>query len=276
MSECDKYQEMMSQMLDGELEETARADLAEYLKTCRDCAALYAAFSGISETVAADLEEPPEGLSENIMSGLRRAQIQKNNSRRRSKHLKTILAAAACFGVVIAAAFAMKPLIESKTAVSYASTADASKEEDATEAAQPRAAQYEAEAQAEKPAAYAYSNEAAADESGDMAQDKASQEVNGLGTASAAGTCQKCYELSNAGDWETLSALLSGKDGSLEEDEIDSLPDYVLTVSGETEDFQVYLYVYQGVLYYTDPANGTLCLAGCSQEQLDSFLSSLK
>ena len=61
MSECDKYQEMISQMLDGELPEPHKTELVKHLGCCPDCRRVYDAFSAISlslgETAA------PEGFA---------------------------------------------------------------------------------------------------------------------------------------------------------------------------------------------------------------------
>ncbi|MFR3291290.1 MAG: anti-sigma factor family protein [Lachnospiraceae bacterium] len=48
MSECDKYQEMISQMLDGELPEPHKTELVKHLGCCPDCRRVYDAFSAIS------------------------------------------------------------------------------------------------------------------------------------------------------------------------------------------------------------------------------------
>ena len=64
MSECDKYQEMISQMLDGELPEPHKTELVKHLGCCPDCRRVYDAFSAISlslgETAA------PEGFAGEI------------------------------------------------------------------------------------------------------------------------------------------------------------------------------------------------------------------
>ena len=45
MSECDKYQKMISQMLDGELPEPHKTELVKHLGCCPDCRRVYDAFS---------------------------------------------------------------------------------------------------------------------------------------------------------------------------------------------------------------------------------------
>lgn len=105
MSGCDFYQELISRMLDEDLSRDERAALAEHLGTCRECTAMYQAFSALSDTVASDLVEPPEDLSDNIMAELRRAEIVRKNGRttRLSRPMKNLIAAAACVALVVAA-----------------------------------------------------------------------------------------------------------------------------------------------------------------------------
>ena len=112
MSGCEKYQEMISRLLDGELEAAEEAALAEHLKACPDCAALYAAFSGLSEVLAQDLEEPPERIRENVMAEIRRGEIEKKNRRRLSRPVRGLLATAACLVLVIGAAYASAPALK--------------------------------------------------------------------------------------------------------------------------------------------------------------------
>ncbi len=105
MSGCEFYQELISRMLDEDLSRDERAALAEHLGTCRECTAMYQAFSALSDTVASDLVDPPEDLTDNIMAQLRRAEIVRKNgkSSRLSRPMKNLIAAAACVALVVAA-----------------------------------------------------------------------------------------------------------------------------------------------------------------------------
>ncbi|MGI5977390.1 MAG: zf-HC2 domain-containing protein [Candidatus Limivicinus sp.] len=107
MKDCKYYQELISRMLDEDLSRSEKADLAEHISTCEECAAVYQAFSSISETIASDMVEPPEDLTDNIMADIRRSEIvKKNRSGKKSglsAQVKSIIAAAACVAVVIAA-----------------------------------------------------------------------------------------------------------------------------------------------------------------------------
>lgn len=104
MSGCEYYQELISRMLDEDLSRDERAALAEHLGTCRECAAMYQAFSALSDTISSDLAEPPEELCDNIMAELRRSEIIRRNRRTGlSRQVKNLIAVAACAALVLAA-----------------------------------------------------------------------------------------------------------------------------------------------------------------------------
>ena len=102
MNSCDFYQELISRMLDDELSNNERSVLAEHLYMCDECAAMYSAFSMVSDMVATDLVEPPEELAEDVMAHIRRAEIRKRN-RRNTRATKNAITAAACVAFVVAA-----------------------------------------------------------------------------------------------------------------------------------------------------------------------------
>lgn len=102
MSGCEYYQELISRMLDEDISRDERAALAEHLGTCRECAAMYQAFSALSDTISSGMVDPPEELTDNIMAELRRSEIRRKN-RRMPRQMKNFIAAAACAAVVIAA-----------------------------------------------------------------------------------------------------------------------------------------------------------------------------
>ena len=80
MSECDRYLEMISQLVDGELPEPQKTELLAHLDGCANCRRVYDAFSAISlslgETAA------PEGFAEGVMSAVR---TQGGHGSRRAK-----------------------------------------------------------------------------------------------------------------------------------------------------------------------------------------------
>ena len=52
MTECEYYQQLISQRLDGELTAAQEHELAEHLSRCADCRAVDAAFRALSEGFA--------------------------------------------------------------------------------------------------------------------------------------------------------------------------------------------------------------------------------
>lgn len=80
MSECDRYLEMISQLVDGELTEPQKTELLAHLDGCANCRRVYDAFSAISlslgETAA------PEGFAEGVMAAVR---TQGGHGSRRAK-----------------------------------------------------------------------------------------------------------------------------------------------------------------------------------------------
>ena len=102
MNTCEYYQELISRMLDDELSNRERNVLAEHLSECSECAAVYSAFSLLSDAVATDLVEPPEELAEDVMAHIRRAEIRRRN-RRNSRATKNAAIAAACVALLVAA-----------------------------------------------------------------------------------------------------------------------------------------------------------------------------
>ncbi len=112
MRSCEAYQEMISRMLDDDLSKNERAELAEHVKRCPDCAAVYVAFRSLSEHLGGELEEPPHRVVENVMSTIRRDQLRRKNTVPRShRRLHTALTVAACLVLVAAAGFAMPQIV---------------------------------------------------------------------------------------------------------------------------------------------------------------------
>ncbi len=110
MSRCDKYLEMLSQYLDGELPESEQAALREHLDNCPECQSYYDAFLKISH--AMDEVEAPAGFSERVMSAVRSVQEAapaptEEKPRRRRKLSRgavgRVAALAACLALVVAA-----------------------------------------------------------------------------------------------------------------------------------------------------------------------------
>ena len=101
MSDCDKYTELASRMIDGELDEREQEELRAHISACEDCRRVYEAFSAMSSAMSEGLEEPPEGLARGVMFkiGLERG---KGSGRRFAFGKFTALAA--CLAVIVFAA----------------------------------------------------------------------------------------------------------------------------------------------------------------------------
>ena len=101
MSECERYQAAISELLDGELTEAEEAEVRAHMASCPDCAAMYAAFAEVSEALKAEAEaEPlPAALHEGIMARGRVAEKAKK-THGTIVRLRPVLAAAACLVVL--------------------------------------------------------------------------------------------------------------------------------------------------------------------------------
>lgn len=153
MTECERYQELISRMADEELTKSERAALSAHMEHCSQCNAMYAVFSNLSEIIGQDIEPLPEGLHENIMADIRRSAIKQQNIKERRrfaipKPFRNVIAAAACAAVVIFAAKGMLPekmndtsaMSESEAAAAAAPAATAAVTPQPTPAIPPKAA----------------------------------------------------------------------------------------------------------------------------------------
>lgn len=103
MSECDRYLEMISELVDGELPEPQKAELFEHLESCDYCRRAYDAFSAISlslgETAA------PEGFANGVMAAVRtQGGTGSKRARRPGKSPVRYMALAACLILAVLAA----------------------------------------------------------------------------------------------------------------------------------------------------------------------------
>ena len=109
MNECHLYQELISRLVDGELDKNEYAALKEHMDNCAECSAMYAVFASLSDIISGEDEPLPEDLHENIMAGVRRSAMINYNKRRLSKPVRNALAAAACAALVLFAARGLSP-----------------------------------------------------------------------------------------------------------------------------------------------------------------------
>ena len=117
MNECELYQELISRLVDGELNKNEYAALKEHMENCSDCSAMYAIFASLSDIIGSEDEPLPEDLHENIMAGVRRHAMINHNRRRLSKPMRNTLAAAACAALVLFAARGLSPAQKAQDAV---------------------------------------------------------------------------------------------------------------------------------------------------------------
>ena len=75
MSHCDKYMEMASLYVDGELSEDDLPELLTHLESCAECRRYYEAYKAVSG--ALDETPAPEGFAASVMSGVRASVGQK-------------------------------------------------------------------------------------------------------------------------------------------------------------------------------------------------------
>lgn len=112
MNGCHEYQEMISRMLDDDLSRQEKDALAEHVKRCPDCAAVYVAFRSLSEHLGEELEEPSPDLHETIMADVRRESLRvKNSASIRHRRIRQLTTAAACLVLVAAAALSFPKIM---------------------------------------------------------------------------------------------------------------------------------------------------------------------
>jgi len=102
---CEKYQELISCLFDGEINPEEKIELEKHIASCPQCRAIYEDFTALSHMMDESMAEMPDSLHEKIMSGVRSAKKAKKPAIIR---LRPYMAAAACFVVVIGAVFALR------------------------------------------------------------------------------------------------------------------------------------------------------------------------
>ena len=102
MISCEKIQEMISSMLDGQLNDDERATVEEHIALCPGCAAMYEDFSALSISLKEEFSAVPATLHDNIMGG-----VKAKRKKARLIPLRAYLSAAACLVVVVGAVLAV-------------------------------------------------------------------------------------------------------------------------------------------------------------------------
>ena len=290
MSSCEKYQEMISRMLDGDLDAREEADLARHIKECAECAALFQAFSLLSRRVGEQLEEAPRDLRETVMAGVRREEIRKRN--RLPMAVRGVLSVAACLAVIVGVYWgvSLSKGNQMSAAVLGAAPAAAMGQEEKAEAAPEEAGEEQVFALQNAPAAPAAAPAAepapslrsASEEdavSADAAPAAFGTEDDGAPAEKNDGLDEEEPEAPQVPDrelpnWDLslLRELLGGEETELRPEELeDALVARILVKSGESV-CSVPLYQRDGQLYYYDPVRDAVYLAELSPEELNAFL----
>lgn len=293
MSSCDKYQELISRMVDGDLSPEEKHDLADHVETCPSCSALFQAFFAISKQIGEDLEEPPLDLRDSVMAEVQRAEIRRRN--RIPTIIRGVLSAAACLAV-ISGIYLGVSLTQGKHLTTAASGADAVAEEKAVAeeaaalpeegAVQDRAAGAKEEA-AEAPMLQANAPALAAEEPAAAPEERAvdTQAVEpAADEAAAEGTEDLAPEealppeedenewLLSSWDLALLRELLGGTPVDLSRETLEPYLMGKIQVKNQEDSWTVYLYERNGVLYYLDPAEESIYQARLTPQELLDFL----
>lgn len=279
MNGCEKYEALISALLDNELSVNDKSELAEHLKVCPDCAALYDAFSSISNELQGELEEMPEILHENIMAEIRRTAVKKKNQKL-SKPLKTLIATAACAVLVIGGAFLAAP------ARSAAPVVLSSAAEDRVLPESPEApnSTYEAEYRSAMPSAETFSIPAPVEGSGavdaaDTAEAEAAPENGNAGTfkvksaGSAAAAAEEepvIYEL-DKDSWDSFCRFISASSKAVA---VNDLPPVSITVAleGSADASYIDIYLIDTETIYFDSCSQNFYRTEISSDDIASFL----
>ena len=114
MSDCERYQELISRMLDEDLsaEETER--LHAHIASCPECRRVADAFSMLHTTMADDLQPPPEGFSEAVMEQIRHEPV--SIAKKRGARIGRWFAIAACLAIIAFSAYRFDLLFSKKGA----------------------------------------------------------------------------------------------------------------------------------------------------------------
>ena len=98
MANCNEYLEMLSSLIDGELDSRQEAELCAHIETCENCKRVYTAFKSISDATSDELVQPPEMLAKGIMFKIN---AKENSGGKRRFAFGRFTAMAACLALII-------------------------------------------------------------------------------------------------------------------------------------------------------------------------------
>ena len=107
MSDCERFEERISALLDGELSAEEEAEVRAHMAECAECAAMYEAFAAVGAALKADAEDVPDTLHDGIMTKVRMAE-KATKTQHRIVRLRPFLTAAACLIVLVGTVLALK------------------------------------------------------------------------------------------------------------------------------------------------------------------------
>ena len=107
MSDCERYEALISELLDGELSAEEETEVRAHMAQCAACAAMYEAFSAAGEALRADASNVPATLHSGIMAKVAMAEKAKKTQNKIIR-LRPMLTAAACLVVLVGTLLALK------------------------------------------------------------------------------------------------------------------------------------------------------------------------
>lgn len=107
MSDHERFEELLSALLDGELTAEEEAEMRAHMAECAECAAMYEAFAAVGAAMKADAEDVPDTLHDGIMAKVRMAE-KAQKTQKKIVRLRPILTAAACLVVLVGTILALK------------------------------------------------------------------------------------------------------------------------------------------------------------------------
>ena len=105
MTECERFEEQLSALLDGELSGEEEAEARAHMAACPDCRAMYEAFAAVGDAIGG--QDVPDTLHDGIMEKVRAAE-KAGRTQHTIVRLRPILAAAACLVVLVGTVFALR------------------------------------------------------------------------------------------------------------------------------------------------------------------------
>lgn len=98
MESCKENIEKISAMIDGELDDSLKAEVLAHIDECPECKSAYDALSFISSALSGELAQPPETLANSIMEKITN---KKKDAKPKNPVFIRFTAIAACFALIL-------------------------------------------------------------------------------------------------------------------------------------------------------------------------------